>query len=171
MAGRTAKPNPTNTLEERPWETAGKLGDNQEPSEYKHAEQLEETTNRYTNRSATTAETFAGLVKLAKTMRAVETRHGGLREDEAAFYGAVPLSDAAVLVLGDDTQTKTAQALLTAVRSSASIDWNLKESVSATMRTKVRPVLAKYDYPLDAEAKAVELVLEQAAVLAMGEGV
>lgn len=36
MAGRTAKPKPTKTLEQRLWEAADKLRGNQEPSEYKH---------------------------------------------------------------------------------------------------------------------------------------
>ena len=34
------------------------------------------------------------------------------------------------------------------------------------MRAKVRRLLAKYDYPPDLEDKAVELVLEQAELLA-----
>ena len=34
------------------------------------------------------------------------------------------------------------------------------------MRTRVRRLLAKYDYPPDLEEKAVELVLEQAELLA-----
>ena len=38
------------------------------------------------------------------------------------------------------------------------------------MRTKVRRLLAKYDYPPDLEEKAVELVLEQAELLADGAG-
>ncbi|MEZ7756258.1 class I SAM-dependent DNA methyltransferase [Microbacterium paraoxydans] len=36
MAGRTAKPKPTKTLEQRLWDAADKLRGNQEPSEYKH---------------------------------------------------------------------------------------------------------------------------------------
>ena len=34
------------------------------------------------------------------------------------------------------------------------------------MRSKVRRLLARYDYPPDKEDRAVELVLEQAALLA-----
>jgi type I restriction enzyme R subunit len=34
------------------------------------------------------------------------------------------------------------------------------------MRSKVRRLLAKYDYPPDHEEKAVELVLQQAELLA-----
>ncbi|WP_125612571.1 type I restriction enzyme endonuclease domain-containing protein [Specibacter cremeus] len=50
--------------------------------------------------------------------------------------------------------------------TSTTIDWNLKDSVRAAMRSKVRRLLARYDYPPDAEAKAIELVLEQAELFA-----
>ena len=41
----------------------------------KFSEQLEEAINRYTNRSLTTAEIIAELVKLAKEMRDESKRH------------------------------------------------------------------------------------------------
>lgn len=137
----------------------------------KFSELLDEAINRYTNRSLTTAEIIAELVKLAKQMRDDQQRHDalGLREDEVAFYDAIVQNDAAVLELGDEVLKEIAQKLVKAVRESATIDWNLKDSVRATMRTKVRRLLARYDYPPDAEAKAIELVLEQAELFAKGE--
>lgn len=134
----------------------------------KFSEQLEEAINRYTNRSLTTAEVIVELVKLAKEMRNQSTRHEqlGLTEAEAAFYDAIVQNDAAVLQMGDETLKKIAAELVTSVRQSATIDWNLKESVRASMRAKVRRLLAKYDYPPDLEEKAVELVLEQAELFA-----
>lgn len=136
----------------------------------KYSEMLDETVNRYTNRSLTTAEIIAELVKLAKQMRDAQKRHEelGLREDEVAFYDAVVQNDSAVMELGDETLKTIAQELVTSVRQSATIDWNLKESVLAAMRSKVRRILAKYDYPPDAEAKAIELVIEQAELFARG---
>lgn len=138
----------------------------------KFSEMLDEAVNRYTNRSLTTAEIIAELVKLAKQMRDAQKRHEelGLREDEVAFYDAVVQNDAAVLELGDETLKAIAQELVKSVRQSATIDWNLKESVLAAMRSKVRRILARYDYPPDAEAKAIELVLEQAELFANGNG-
>lgn len=138
----------------------------------KFSELLDEAINRYTNRSLTTAEIIAELVKLAKQMREEQQRHNalGLREDEVAFYDAIALNDAAVLELGDDVLREIAQKLVKAVRESATIDWNLKDSVRAAMRTKVRRLLARYDYPPDAEAKAIELVLEQAELFAANGG-
>lgn len=134
----------------------------------KFSEMLDEAVNRYTNRSLSTAEIIAELVKLAKEMRDAQQRHEelGLREDEVAFYDAVVQNDSAVLEFGDETLKAIARDLVKSVRKSATIDWNLKESVLAAMRSKVRRILAKYDYPPDAEKKAIELVLEQAQVFA-----
>lgn len=137
----------------------------------KFSEQLEEAINRYTNRSLTTAEIIAELVKLAKAMRDQSTRHEqlGLTEPEAAFYDAIVQNDAAVLQMGDETLKKIAAELVTSVQQSATIDWNLKDSVRAAMRAKVRRLLAKYEYPPDLEERAVELVLEQAELFAVQE--
>ncbi len=134
----------------------------------KFSEMLDEAVIRYTNRALTTAEIIAELVNLAKQIRDSEKRYEklGLKEDEVAFYDAVVQNDSAVLELGDETLKAIAQELVTSVPQSATIDWNLKESVRAAMRSKIRRILAKYDYPPDAEARAVELVLEQAELYA-----
>ncbi|WP_163165408.1 type I restriction endonuclease subunit R [Arthrobacter sp. Alg241-R88] len=137
----------------------------------KFSELLDEAINRYTNRSLTTAEIIAELITLAKQVREEQKRHVdlGLREDEVAFYDAILQSDSAVLQLGDEVLKDIARKLVTTVRESATIDWNLKDSVRAAMRSKVRRLLARYDYPPDVEAKAIELVLEQAELFASGE--
>jgi len=136
----------------------------------KFSEQLEAAIFRYTNRSLTTAEIIAELVKMAKEIRDQSKRHEqlGLTEAEAAFYDAIVQNEAAVLQMGDDILKKIAAELVTSVRQSATIDWTLKESVRASMRAKVRRLLAKYDYPPDLEERAVELVLEQAELFAAG---
>ncbi len=130
----------------------------------KYSEMLDEAVNRYTNRSLTTAEIIAELVALAKEMREAQTRHEtlGLSAAEAALYDAIAQSDSAVLHMGDETLKQIAVDLVASVRKSIVIDWDQKESVRAAMRSKVRRLLARYDYPPDSEAKAVELVLEQA---------
>lgn len=140
----------------------------------KFSEQLEETINRYTNRSLTTAEIIAELVKLAKEMRDQAGRHEqlGLSEAEAAFYDAIVQNESAVLELGDDKLKKISVDLVWSVRNSVTIDWDHKESVKAGMRSKIRRLLAINGYPPDLEDKAVELVLEQAELFAtVGEGV
>lgn len=137
----------------------------------KFSEQLDEAIRRYTNRALTTAEIIAELVKLAKEMRDNENRHEelGLSVSEAALYDAIAQNESAILELGDETLKKIATELVVAVRSSVTIDWNLKESVRAAMRAKIRRLLAKYDYPPDYEDAAVDLVIEQAELFASTE--
>ena len=48
----------------------------------------------------------------------------------------------------------------------SSIDWDVKESVRAKMRSAVRRILVRYDYPPDAELEAIELVIDQAEIFA-----
>ena len=134
----------------------------------KFSELLDEAINRYTNRSLTTAEIIAELVKLAKQMRDDQKRHDdlGLSSAEVALYDAIAQNDSAVLEMGDETLKKIAVDVVWAVRNSVVIDWDQKESVRASMRSSVRRILAKYDYPPDAEDEAVNLVLEQAELYA-----
>jgi len=110
---------------------------------------------KYTNRNPTTAVISAKLVELAKQMRDAHDRGDklGLQDDEIAFYDAVVQNDAAVLQMGDDTLKKIARKLVKAVRDSAAIDWNLKESVRAEMRAKIKRLLARYDYPPQTKKK------------------
>ena len=134
------------------------------------SELLDAAIAKYTNRSLTTAEIIAELVELAKQMRDAHQRGEqlGLADDEVAFYYAIVQNDSAVLQLGDETLKTIARQLVKAIRESATIDWNLKDSVRATMKAKVKRLLARYDYPPDKEEQAIQLVLEQAELLAAG---
>jgi type I restriction enzyme, R subunit len=134
----------------------------------KFSEQLDEAIKRYTNRALTTAEIIAELVELAKQMRDQNLRHEalGLSVSEAALYDAIVQNESAILEMGDEILKVIAVELVAAVQSSVTIDWNLKDSVRAAMRAKIRRLLAKYDYPPDHEEKAVELVLAQAELFA-----
>lgn len=135
------------------------------------SELLDAAITKYTNRNLSTAEIIAQLVELAKQMRDAHNRGEklGLKTDEVAFYDAIVQNDSAVLEMGDETLKKIASELVRAVRESATIDWNLKEGVRATMRAKVKRLLTQYDYPPDKEEKAIDLVLEQAELFATEE--
>jgi len=82
-----------------------------------------------------------------------------------AFYDALEVNDSAVKVLGDDTLRTIARELVDAVRNNVTIDWAVKESARAKMRTIVRRLLRKYGYPPDKQEKATQTVLEQAELL------
>ena len=131
------------------------------------AELLEKSIQRYQNRSIETAQVIAQLIELAKEMRAAHHRGEslGLSEDELAFYDALEVNDSAVKVLGDETLRLIAHELVEAVRRNVTIDWTLKESAKAKLRTIVKRLLRKHGYPPDKQEKATQTVLEQAELL------
>lgn len=137
-------------------------------AERRFSEMLERAMRSYTNRSLDAAEVIAELVELAKEMRAERDRGGqlGLREDELAFYDAVCQNDSAVLELGDETLKLIAQELVGIVRRNATIDWDKKEQVRASLRRHIRRLLTRYRYPPDKQESAVRLVLQQAERMA-----
>lgn len=68
-------------------------------------------------------------------------------------------------VLGDQTLRAIAQELLKTIRNNVTIDWTVRENVRAQMRVMIKRILRRYGYPPDKQARATELVLEQAEVL------
>ncbi|KQY21204.1 deoxyribonuclease HsdR [Cellulomonas sp. Root485] len=137
----------------------------------KFSEMLDEAVNRYNNRSLTSAQIITELVTLAKQMRDDMERYAalGLREDEVAFYDAVTQNESAVFELGDETLKAIARDLVRTIRDNWTIDWDVKESVRAKMRSAVRRILVRYDYPPDAEFEAIEFVIEQAELFAAND--
>ncbi len=128
---------------------------------------LEEANRRYQTWAIETAQVIEELIALAKQIREAERRGEklGLTEDEIAFYDALGVNDSAVKVLGDETLRTIAQELLLTVRENVTIDWTVRENVRAQMRVMVKRILRKYGYPPDKQARATELVLEQAEAL------
>jgi type I restriction enzyme, R subunit len=131
------------------------------------SQMLEETIRKYQNRSIATAEIIQELIDLAKDVREAHKRGEklGLSEEELAFYDALEVNDSAVKVLGDETLRTIARELVEAVRRNVTIDWTVKESVRAKLRTMVKRILRKYGYPPDKQEKATQTVLEQAELL------
>lgn len=131
------------------------------------AEMLENSILKYQNRAIETAQVIEELIALARDMREANRRGEalGLSEDEIAFYDALEVNDSAVAVLGDETLRIIAQELVKAVKNSVTIDWTVRENVRARMRVIIKRILRKYGYPPDKQARATELVLEQAEVL------
>lgn len=131
------------------------------------SEKLEEAIRKYQNRAIEAAQVIEELIQLAKEMREAQRRgeNLGISEDEVAFYDALEVNDSAVQVLGDETLRTIAHELVEAVRRNVSIDWTVKESVRAKLRTIVKRILRKYGYPPDKQEKATRTVLEQAELL------
>jgi type I restriction enzyme R subunit len=131
------------------------------------AEMLERTIRRYQNRTIEATQVILELIELAKQMRGARSRGEklGLSEDEEAFYDALEVNDSAVKVLGDEVLKTLARKLVETVRRNATIDWTVRESARAKLRTMVRRLLRKYGYPPDKQEKATLTVLEQAELL------
>jgi type I restriction enzyme R subunit len=125
---------------------------------------LQKALIAYKNRSIQTVEMIDELIRLAKEMRKATLRGMslGLSEDELAFYEALEMNDSAVQVLGDETLRTIAKDLVSQMRRSVTIDWTIRESVKAKLRTLVKRTLRKYNYPPDKQEKATATVIEQA---------
>lgn len=131
------------------------------------AEMLEKTIRAYQNRSIEAAAVIQELIDLARDMREAH-RLGeelGLSTEEVAFYDALEVNDSAVKVLGDEVLRAIAQELVETVRRNTTIDWTVKETVRAKLRTMVKRILRKHGYPPDKQEKATQTVLEQAELL------
>ncbi|MDD4871293.1 MAG: type I restriction endonuclease subunit R [Kiritimatiellae bacterium] len=131
------------------------------------SEMLEATIRQYQNRTLEAAEVIMELVKIAKDFNKALKRGDklGLNEEEIAFYDALETNDSAVMELGDDVLKAIARDLVKAVRQSVTIDWTVKESVRAKIRSMVKRILRKYNYPPDKQEQATITVLEQAELL------
>ena len=131
------------------------------------SQMLEEAIRKYQSRAIETAQIIQELIDLAKDMREANTRGEklGFTDEELAFYDALEVNDSAVKVLGDETLRIIARELVDTVRKNTSIDWTVKESIRAKLRTMVKRILRKYGYPPDKQEKATQTVLEQAELL------
>jgi type I restriction enzyme R subunit len=135
----------------------------------KFSEMLEDAIKRYHNGMIDTVEFLEKvLIPFAEQIKEADKRGEklGLDYREYAFYTALEVNNSAVAVLGDEILKHIAQELLKIVRNSTTIDWTIKESVQATLRRNIRRILRKFGYPPDLQAKAVDIVITQAKMLA-----
>jgi type I restriction enzyme, R subunit len=132
--------------------------------EKKYSDRLLESLRRYHNRAIETAEVIEELIRMAQDFRAALQRQEalGLSNEEIAFYDALANNESAVRELGDATLKQLATELTKKLRTSTTIDWQVRDSVRAQMRTLVRRLLKRYKYPPDQQQAAIDLILRQA---------
>ncbi|MFP6864037.1 type I restriction endonuclease subunit R [Pseudomonas sp.] len=135
--------------------------------EKKYSDRLLESLRKYRNRAIETAQVIEELIAMAKEFQEALKRHEalGLNPDELAFYDALANNESAVRELGDEELKKIATELTGKLRSSTTVDWQVRDSVRAKLRNLVRITLRRYKYPPDKADEAIELVLKQAEVL------
>ena len=134
---------------------------------------LDAAVKRYQTSLIDSTIVIEELIIMAQDMREAAGRGEKLnmRDDEIAFYDALADNPTAETILGDATLKAIAHELVESVRRNTSIDWQLKESVQAKMRTMIKRILRKYKYPPDDPATgeytiSVNKVLSQAELLA-----
>lgn len=132
------------------------------------SEMLDQAIKRYQTHGIETAHVLSELIELAKELRAARDRGEqlGLTEDEVAFYDALEVNDSAVAILGDQQLREIARTLVSQVKQNTTIDWTLRESIQAKMRTIVKRILRRYGYPPDKQERATTTILKQAELLA-----
>ena len=134
------------------------------------SERLQAAMNRYNNHNLSVVEVLEELVNIARDYLERQARGEklGLSEAELAFYDALAHNDSARELMAEAVLAALAKDITDKLRQSVSIDWKFKDGVKAKMRLLVKRALRAYKYPPDAEAAAVEFVLEQAEEIADG---
>lgn len=132
------------------------------------SEMLSEALNRYQNRTIDAAQVIAEIVEIAKAIREQKRRgeETGLTENELAFYDAMLTNESARIAMEDDVIRAIAHDLTEIVRSDAKTDWQVKETVRAKLRTRIKRLLLKHGYPPDQEPSATDLIIQQAELIA-----
>ena len=141
------------------------------------SEMLGDALNRYQNRLIDSTVIIQELINLAKeiTKAAEAGKESGLSEDEYAFYQALASNMTAQEVMGTDILKEIAKELTQKVKSSATVDWNIRDSVRAKIRFEIKVLLKKYDYPPDDPNdpnnydKSVKLIMEQTELICENE--
>lgn len=85
----------------------------------------------------------------------------GLTREETSFYHAIISPESVRDFYEDKVLIEMARELTRELKENESIDWQYKQSGRARMRSIVRRLLRKYDYPPEGVKEALEIVLKQ----------
>ena len=130
------------------------------------SERLEKIIERYNNRKVEedVYEVLEELVKFKhELLDAIEKGHQvGLTYEEKAFFDVLTSDPEVINEMGDDILIKIARELTKTVKQNMTHAWYEKAQAQAKMRSVIKRLLKKYDYPPNKSKKAIEDVLEQA---------
>lgn len=85
----------------------------------------------------------------------------GLSKEETSFYHAITSPESVKDFYEDEILINMARELTEELKANESIDLQFKQSGRAKMRSIVRRLLSKYDYPPEGVKEAMEIVLRQ----------
>ena len=85
----------------------------------------------------------------------------GLNDEEMAFYEAISRPQAVRDFYTHEQLISLTRELTEELRKNRGIDWQVKESARAQMRSLVRRLLKRYKYPPDEVPEAMDTVIRQ----------
>jgi type I restriction enzyme R subunit len=135
----------------------------------KFSEMLEEAIRRYQSRTIETTQVILELIELAKKMSEENKNDDstGMTSDEIAFYDALAENKTARDVMGDVQLKKIAVRITQEIKKNLTVDWSIRDSVQAEMRTIVKKILRQEGYPPDDPKepnnynKSVDIIMKQ----------
>ena len=128
------------------------------------SKKLEELMKRYRNSQISNAEVIEELVKIANDIAKAhkEGNEMGLTAEELAFYDAISKPGNISDFYSNQQLIDMTHELTEMLRKNRTIDWQLKDSARARMRSMIKRLLKKYKYPPEEEQNAIDIVLRQA---------
>jgi len=108
-------------------------------------------------------EIIKDLINMARDMVRADQAGAeiGLSKEELSFYNALTFTEGIEDFYEDDVLIKMAKELTRQLKENESIDWQYKQSGRARMRSIVRRLLTKYNYPPEDRKEALQIVLKQ----------
>jgi len=123
---------------------------------------------QYQNVQVTNMEVIAQLMQIVEDMKQASAAGAimGLNAEELAFYDALSTSEGVREAFGIEKFIKMTHELADMIWKSKTIDWQLKDSVRARMRSMIKRLLKKLKYPPEVREKAIEMVIKLAEHMA-----
>ena len=137
----------------------------------KFSSMLSGLMNRYNNQALSNAEIIEELLKMSQSIKKA-TEEGttlGLSQEEVAFYDALTYFETVHEVFTEEILKEMAHELTEKIKSSRSVDWDIKSSARAEMRKVIKRLLKKYHYPPEHTKDALELVIKQVELQCQNE--
>ena len=134
----------------------------------KFSDMLRASLSKYANRAIEAAQVIEELIEMAKQFKEDLARREShnLSDEEEAFYDALANNESARELMDEEVLVAMAREIAKKLRDNLTVDWAVRENVRARLRVLVRTLLRKYKYPPDKQKGAVEMVLEQAELVA-----
>ena len=131
------------------------------------SERMKSLMNLYRNGLISNAEVIEELIKMAYDMKDAKQQGDelGLTAEEVAFYDALSSPEGVKAAFTNQEFIDMTHELTEMLRKNKTIDWTLKETARARMRSMIKRLLKKFKYPPEGQEAALAMVLKQAELM------